>query len=142
MKSLVSQRVNQIPSRIRLCKYSQRIRTRFNCLVPDKVQFNCDCRSSQCMYVRCVYMCTGTRAYAPICKIKMQKKKISQSFNLSGSYRQKQLRADDFMECLHILRTFLKGYFHTFKTSSKLEHVFIFAKIQSSPFGHDIYSRQ
>lgn len=93
-----------------------------------------------CMWDVCTCAQVHVHTHQPV-KLKC-KKKISQSFNLRGSYRQKQLRADDFMECLHILKTFLKGYFHTFKTSSKLEHVFIFAKIQSSPFGHDIYSRQ
>lgn len=74
--------------------------------------------------------------------VKLKWQTISKSFYLCDSYRQKQLRADDFMGCLRILKTFLEEYFHTFKTSSKLEHVFIFSKIQSSPFEHDIYSRQ
>lgn len=71
-----------------------------------------------------VHVHTGTCAQTSICKIKMTKK-ISKSFYLYGSYRWKQLRADDYMECLPILKTFLKGYFHTFKTSSKLE-VYLF----------------
>lgn len=132
----MSQRVYQIPSGVGLCKYSQRLWIRFT--VEFQRRFNLTVTLEA--HNACIWD-VGTCAQTSICKIKMTKK-ISKSFYLCGSYRRKQLRADDYMECLPILKTFLKGYFHTFKTSSKLERVFVFSKIQSSPFGHDIYSRQ